>query len=77
VIAQLIASEYDGDLAATVQHALGQLDGFFAFVAMALDELTSWLVRVVSARWSSAAAPTSRSLPLPSQPSSPTHARRS
>jgi glucosamine--fructose-6-phosphate aminotransferase (isomerizing) len=38
VIAQLIASEYDGDLAATVQHALGQLDGFFAFVAMALDE---------------------------------------
>ena len=38
VIAQLIASEYDGDLAATVQQALGQLDGFFAFVAMALDE---------------------------------------
>jgi len=38
VIAQLIASEYDGDLAATVQGALGELDGFFAFVAMALDE---------------------------------------
>jgi glucosamine--fructose-6-phosphate aminotransferase (isomerizing) len=38
VIAQLIASDYDGDLAATVQRALGELEGFFAFVALALDE---------------------------------------
>jgi glucosamine--fructose-6-phosphate aminotransferase (isomerizing) len=38
VIAQLISSEYAGDLAQAVQQALGQLDGFFAFVAMVVDE---------------------------------------
>jgi glucosamine--fructose-6-phosphate aminotransferase (isomerizing) len=38
VIAHLIATSYRDDLAAAVIEALGQLDGYFAFVAMALDE---------------------------------------
>jgi glutamine---fructose-6-phosphate transaminase (isomerizing) len=38
VIAHLIATSYRDDLAAAVVEALGQLDGYFAFVAMALDE---------------------------------------
>ena len=38
VIAHLIATHYRDDLAAAVVEALGQLDGYFAFVAMALDE---------------------------------------
>ena len=38
VIAHLIATRYRDDLAAAVVEALGQLDGYFAFVAMALDE---------------------------------------
>ena len=37
VIAHLIATSYRDDLAAAVIEALGQLDGYFAFVAMALD----------------------------------------
>jgi glucosamine--fructose-6-phosphate aminotransferase (isomerizing) len=38
VIAHLIATSYRDDLAAAVIEALGQLDGYFAFVAMALDD---------------------------------------
>jgi len=38
VIAHLIATSYRDDLPAAVVEALGQLDGYFAFVAMALDE---------------------------------------
>jgi glucosamine--fructose-6-phosphate aminotransferase (isomerizing) len=38
VIAHLIATSYRDDLAAAVIEALGQLDGYFAFVAMVLDE---------------------------------------
>jgi glutamine---fructose-6-phosphate transaminase (isomerizing) len=38
VIAHLIATRYRDDLAVAVVEALGQLDGYFAFVAMALDE---------------------------------------
>jgi glutamine---fructose-6-phosphate transaminase (isomerizing) len=38
VIAHLLASTYSDDLASTVEHALGQLDGYFAFVAMTLDD---------------------------------------
>jgi glutamine---fructose-6-phosphate transaminase (isomerizing) len=38
VIAHLIATCYRDDLAAAVVEALGQLEGYFAFVAMALDE---------------------------------------
>jgi glucosamine--fructose-6-phosphate aminotransferase (isomerizing) len=38
VIAHLIASHYDDDLAAAVIATLRQLEGYFAFVAMALDE---------------------------------------
>ena len=38
VIAHLIATSYRDDLAAAVVDALGQLEGYFAFVAMALDE---------------------------------------
>ena len=38
VIAHLIATSFRDDLAAAVIEALGQLDGYFAFVAMALDE---------------------------------------
>jgi glucosamine--fructose-6-phosphate aminotransferase (isomerizing) len=38
VIAHLIATRYRDDLAAAVVEALGQLDGYFAFVATALDE---------------------------------------
>ncbi len=38
VIAHLIATRYRDDLASAVVEALGQLDGYFAFVAMALDE---------------------------------------
>ena len=38
VIAHLIATSYRDDLAAAVVEALGQLEGYFAFVAMALDE---------------------------------------
>ena len=37
VIAHLIATSFRDDLAAAVIEALGQLDGYFAFVAMALD----------------------------------------
>jgi glucosamine--fructose-6-phosphate aminotransferase (isomerizing) len=38
VIAHLLASSYRDDLASTVELALGQLEGYFAFVAMALDD---------------------------------------
>ena len=38
VIAHLIAELYDGDLAAAVRAAYGQLEGHFAFVAMSIDE---------------------------------------
>jgi glutamine---fructose-6-phosphate transaminase (isomerizing) len=38
VIAHLIASCYDGDLAAAVRAAYGELQGHYAFVAMSLDE---------------------------------------
>ena len=38
VIAQLIASSYDGDLAAAVQVALSRLIGSFSFVALSIDE---------------------------------------
>ncbi|HUB75850.1 MAG TPA: glutamine--fructose-6-phosphate transaminase (isomerizing), partial [Solirubrobacteraceae bacterium] len=38
VIAHLIATLYDEDLASTVVRALGELEGFFSFVAMSLDE---------------------------------------
>jgi glucosamine--fructose-6-phosphate aminotransferase (isomerizing) len=38
VIAHLIATRYDGDLARTVSSSLDELDGYFAFVAMTLDE---------------------------------------
>ncbi len=38
VIAHLIASNYNDDLAAAVIAALAELDGYFAFVAMALEE---------------------------------------
>jgi len=38
VIAHLIADSYDGELAAAVRAAYGQLKGHFAFVAMSLDE---------------------------------------
>ncbi|MDO8209156.1 glutamine--fructose-6-phosphate transaminase (isomerizing) [Conexibacter sp. CPCC 206217] len=38
VIAHVIARHYDGDLAAAVQAAYGELVGHFAFVAMAADE---------------------------------------
>jgi glucosamine--fructose-6-phosphate aminotransferase (isomerizing) len=38
VIAQLIASHYDGDLAAAVQRSFAELDGSFSFVALSLDE---------------------------------------
>ena len=38
VIAQLVASHYDGDLASAVQAAVAELEGSFSFVAMSLDE---------------------------------------
>ena len=38
VIAHIIANAYEGDLADAVRSALGVLDGYFAFVAMALEE---------------------------------------
>jgi len=38
VIAHLIASSYEDDLVEAVVATLSQLDGYFAFVAMALDE---------------------------------------
>src|ERR1019366_7723414 len=38
VVAHLIATNYRDDLAAAVLESLAQLDGYFAFVAMALDE---------------------------------------
>ncbi len=38
VIAQLLASHYDGDLAAAVGLTLAELDGSFSFVALCLDE---------------------------------------
>ena len=37
-IAHLISAHYDGDLAAAVQAAFGELEGHFAFVAMSLEE---------------------------------------
>jgi glucosamine--fructose-6-phosphate aminotransferase (isomerizing) len=38
VIAQLLASHYDGDLAGAVAATLAELDGSFSFVALCLDE---------------------------------------
>ncbi len=38
VIAHIIANAFDGDLADAVRSALGVLDGYFAFVAMGLEE---------------------------------------
>jgi glutamine---fructose-6-phosphate transaminase (isomerizing) len=38
VIAHLIAAHYDGDLAAAVRTAFGELEGHFAFVAMSAEE---------------------------------------
>jgi glucosamine--fructose-6-phosphate aminotransferase (isomerizing) len=38
VIAHMIANAYDDDLAEAVQSALGELEGYFAFVALALEE---------------------------------------
>jgi glucosamine--fructose-6-phosphate aminotransferase (isomerizing) len=38
VIAHLIAEHYEGDLAEAVRRAYAELEGHFAFVAMALDE---------------------------------------
>jgi glutamine---fructose-6-phosphate transaminase (isomerizing) len=38
VIAHLIANAYEDDLAAAVHTALGELDGYFAFVAMAREQ---------------------------------------
>jgi glucosamine--fructose-6-phosphate aminotransferase (isomerizing) len=38
VIAQLLASHYDGDLARAVASTLAELDGSFSFVALCLDE---------------------------------------
>jgi glucosamine--fructose-6-phosphate aminotransferase (isomerizing) len=38
VIAHLIACHYDGDLAAAVRTAFGELEGHFAFVAMSAEE---------------------------------------
>jgi glucosamine--fructose-6-phosphate aminotransferase (isomerizing) len=38
VIAHLIAAHYEGDLAAAVRSAFGELEGHFAFVAMSAEE---------------------------------------
>src|SRR5919109_1348233 len=38
VVAHLIASHYDGDLIEAVRNAYGELEGHYAFVAMAGDE---------------------------------------
>jgi glucosamine--fructose-6-phosphate aminotransferase (isomerizing) len=38
VIAHLIATTYESDLATTVSRSLDELEGYFAFVAMSLDE---------------------------------------